>query len=115
MTEIRKAVLEVCKIAETADDWSYSKCAVYSDYDLTDIDEWKAFIRNRMLHALRRYDKPYFGCNKRMEQETIQFTVTELRDRTIVTAIVSWIEKNWQTGTIHLQTASCTRIFGNRY
>ena len=55
MTEIRKAVLEVCKIAEIADEWSYNKYASYSDYDLTDIDEWKTFIKHRMLHALRRY------------------------------------------------------------
>ena len=37
MTEIRKAVLEVCKIAEIADEWSYNKYASYPDYDLTDI------------------------------------------------------------------------------
>lgn len=115
MTEIRKAVLEVCKIAEIADEWSYNKYASYPDYDLTDIDEWKTFIKHRMLHALRRYGKPYHSCNKRMEQETIQFTTTELRSKIVITAIVSWIEKNYQTGTIHLQTASCTRIFGNRY
>ena len=115
MTEIRKEVLKVCKIAETADEWSYSKNAVYPDYDLTDENEWKTFIKHRMIQVLYRHSKPYFSCNKRTEQETIQFTEVELRDAKVITAVVSWVEKNWQTNSIHLQVAYCSRVFGNHY
>ena len=115
MTEIRKAVLEVCKIAETSDEYSYSKSAVYPDYDLTDIDEWKNFVRTHFIHAMLRYNKPYRSCNKRAIQEGVQFKAIQLRDATAVTATASWIEKNFQTGSIHLQTVSCMRAFGNTY
>ena len=115
MTEIRKAVLSVCRIAETADSWSYSNNPIHDDYDLTDEEDWKAYVKEQGLNALFRRNKPYYSCNKRTEQETIQFNGIEMRDTKVVTAIISWIEKNHQTGSIHLQTASCTRVFGNHY
>lgn len=111
MTEIRKKVLEVCKTAEIADEWSYSKYAVYPDYDLRDESEWRTFVKHRAIHAFRAS----LFSNMRMEQETIQFSETELRDAKVVTAVISWVEKNCQTGTIHLQVAHCSRIFGNHY
>lgn len=115
MTEVRKAVLSVCQTAEAADEWSYSKNAVRPDYDLTDEDDWKAYVKEQGIHALFRYSKPYRSCNKRTEQETIQFKEVQMRDAKVITAILSWIERNHQTGSIHLQTASCTRVFGNCY
>lgn len=115
MTEIRKAVLDVCKTAETADEYSYNKNAIRPDYDLTDEEDWKAYVKEQGIHALYRYSKPYYSCNKRTEQETIQFKETEMRDAKVITAIFSWVEKNHQTSSIHLQTASCSRVFGNHY
>ncbi|MBR0542483.1 MAG: hypothetical protein IJK26_09840 [Clostridia bacterium] len=115
MTETRKAVLDVCSIAEGKSEWSFSKNAIRPDYDLTDIDDWKKFVKEQGIHALYRYGKQHFSSVKRTVQETIQFKEFHTRDAVIVTAIFSWVEKNFQMNTIHLQTASCTRAFGNIY
>lgn len=115
MTEIHKAVLNVCEIAETADEWSYQQNAVRPDYDLTDEDNWKEYVRLQLIHAMLRYGKPYYSCNKRAIQEAVQFKTVQLRDVTVVTAIASWVEKNYQTDSLHLQTACCSRVFGNTY
>lgn len=112
MTEVRKNVLAVLRIAETADSWSFNDKAIYDDYDLTDEDEWKAYVKQQGIRALFRLNRPYYSCNKRTEQETIQFNEVQLRSGKVITAVISWIEKNHQTGSIHLQTASCSRVFG---
>lgn len=119
MTEIHKAVLKVCEIAETADEWSYQQNAVNLDYELTDEDKWKEYVLSQLIHAMLQYGKPYYGCNKRAIQEAVQFKVQfktiQLHDATIVTAIASWVEKNYQTDSLYLQTACCSKVFGNTY
>ena len=114
MTKIRKNVLNICKIAEMEDSYSYNNTDDI-DYNLNDDDEWKAFIKHNIPRALYNLGESYYANNMHTEQETIQFSETMLRDKKVITAIISWVEKNTQTGTIHLQLAYCTRTFGNCY
>jgi hypothetical protein len=104
MTEIRKAVLAVCKEAE-----------LWKTDGIETIEDWKTEVKYRLVHAMLRYGKKYYACNKRAIQEAVTFSEVQLRDVTVVTAVASWVEKNYQTGTIHLQTACCSRAFGNIY
>lgn len=101
MTEIRKAVLEVCRRAELS--------------DIFVIEDWKKKYKQFAIDAVLRKDKSRWSCNKTAVQETVQFTETALRDTDVVAMTISWVEKNSQTGNISLQTATCIKMFGNTY
>ena len=101
MTEIRKAVTEVCRQAESS--------------DIPVIDDWKEKYKRLAIDAVSRKGKSYWSCNKTAVQETVQFTETATRDTDIVVMTVSWIEKVEQTRDMNLQTATCIKKFGNVY
>ena len=103
MTEIRKQVLEVLRKAELS--------------DIADSEEWKKTFKPLVVEAVTGYDSRTKKrvCNRTMLQETVEFTEISLRDVSVVTMTVSWIEKVEQTKDVNLQTATCIRAFGNTY
>ena len=103
MTEIRKLVTRVLKDAE------------YSD--IKDAKEWQETFKKLAIKAVTGFDtqKQKKVCNATTIQETIQFIKTSTRDIDIIIMTVSWIEENKQTKKISLQTANCTKAFGNIY
>lgn len=110
MTNIRKRVEDVLETAVTLK--GEHKFLNGATYDMNVIPDWQEFVRSELIFALGKYDKT---TQKKCIQETIKFDSVALRDKTVITVFVSWIERNEATGSLHLQSEQCSKIFGNIY